>query len=54
MSPVEVGLFSLCHLQLNEISNNELRRFELDFLNERRNDSQINLDTNENDLVLQI
>lgn len=40
MSPVEVGLPSFARLNFNEISNDELRRYELDFLDERRDGSQ--------------
>lgn len=43
MSPVEVGLLSPRRLHLKEISNDELRRFELDFLEERGNKSQSKL-----------
>jgi hypothetical protein len=43
MSPVEVGLPSPRRVSFNEISNDELRRCELDFLEERRNDSQLRL-----------
>lgn len=31
MSHVELGLSSPCHLQSNEIFNDEFRRYELDF-----------------------
>ncbi|XP_022886895.1 uncharacterized protein LOC111402791 [Olea europaea var. sylvestris] len=41
MSPVEVGLASPCHLHFSEISNDELRRFNLDFIDERRDDSPL-------------
>lgn len=43
MSLVEVKLFSLCRLQFNEISNNELRRCELSFFDEERDKSQVKL-----------
>lgn len=43
MSPFNVGLPSPQHLHFNEISNEEIRRYELDFLEEKRNDSQIRL-----------
>lgn len=45
MSPVEVGLPSPRRLQFNEISNDEIRRCELDFLGERRDASQVRLAT---------
>lgn len=41
MSPVEVGLPFPRRLSFNEISNDELRRCELDFLEEKRDDSQV-------------
>lgn len=40
ISRVEVGLPSLRHIHFNDISNDELRRCGLDFLVEKRNDSQ--------------
>lgn len=43
ISSVKVGLPSPNHLQFNEISNYELRTCELDFLDEKRNESQIKL-----------
>ncbi|XP_022885268.1 uncharacterized protein LOC111401634 [Olea europaea var. sylvestris] len=45
MSPVEVGLPSPCHLHFNEINNDELWRFNLNFIDERRDDSQLRLAT---------
>lgn len=39
MSPVKVGLPALRCLQFNEISNNDLRKGELDFLDEMKNES---------------
>ncbi|XP_022848768.1 uncharacterized protein LOC111371087 [Olea europaea var. sylvestris] len=39
MSPVEVDLPSPCHLHFSEISNDELRKFNLDFIDKRRDDS---------------
>lgn len=44
MSPVEVSLPSPHRLHFNEVSNEELRRCELDFLEERINESQSKLD----------
>lgn len=43
MSPIKVGIPSPRRLQFNEISNDELRRWEHDFLNEMRNESEIKL-----------
>ncbi|CAI9782264.1 unnamed protein product [Fraxinus pennsylvanica] len=43
MSPFEVGLSSPHNLQFNEVSNDEIRQCELDFLEKRRDDSQIKL-----------
>lgn len=40
ISPVAIVLPSPCRLQFSEVSNDELRRRELDFLDERRDDSQ--------------
>lgn len=41
MSQFKVGLSSPHRLQSNKISNDELRRCELDFLDEMRNESQV-------------
>lgn len=43
MSPIEVGLLSPRRLHFNEISNEKIRRCELDLIEEKRDDSQINL-----------
>lgn len=43
MSPIEVGLPSPLCMHFNEISNDKIRRCELDFFEERRDDSQIRL-----------
>lgn len=43
MSPIEVGLLSPRRLHFNEISNENIRWCELDFFEEKRDDSQINL-----------
>lgn len=40
MSPVKMGLPSPCRIHFNEISNDELMRYELDFLEEMRDESQ--------------
>lgn len=45
MSPMEVGLPSPRRLHFNEITNDEFRRFDLDFIEERRDDSQLKLGT---------
>ncbi|XP_022897512.1 uncharacterized protein LOC111411189 [Olea europaea var. sylvestris] len=45
MSPVEVGLPSPRRLHFSEITNDELRRLDLDFIDERRDDAQLNLGT---------
>lgn len=46
MSPIEVGLPSHRYLQFNEKSNDKFRRHELDFLDERRNESRVKLMAN--------
>lgn len=43
MSSVEIGLPSPRHLQFNEIFNDKLRRCKLDFLDEKKNKSQVKL-----------
>lgn len=43
MSPVEIGQHSPCRIHFNEISNNELRGCELNFLEERKDASQTRL-----------
>lgn len=43
VSSVEIGLPSPRHLQFNEIFNDKLRRCELDFLDEKKNKSQVKL-----------
>lgn len=43
MSTVEVGFPFSYQLYFNEISNDKLRRCELNFLNEKRDDSQLKL-----------
>ncbi|XP_022852500.1 uncharacterized protein LOC111374102 [Olea europaea var. sylvestris] len=43
MSPVKVGLPSPRRLHFSEISNDELLRFNLDFIDERTDDSQLRL-----------
>ncbi|XP_022861553.1 uncharacterized protein LOC111381936 [Olea europaea var. sylvestris] len=45
MSPVEVGLLSPRCLHFNEITNDELRRFDLNFIEEIRDDTQLKLAT---------
>lgn len=40
MSLVKMGLPSPCRIHFNEISNDELMRYELDFLEEMRDESQ--------------
>lgn len=43
MSPVEVDVSSPRRLHFNEIMNDDLRRLELDFLEEKRDESQVKL-----------
>ncbi|XP_022891987.1 uncharacterized protein LOC111406852 [Olea europaea var. sylvestris] len=45
ISPVEVDLPSPRRIHFNKITNDELRRFDLDFIDERRYDSQLRLTT---------
>lgn len=45
LSSVEVKLFSSRHLHFNVIFNNELRRCEINFLEERMDDLQVKLAT---------
>lgn len=43
MSLVEVGVPSPCRIHFDEITNEDLSGAELDFLEERRDDSQVRL-----------
>lgn len=45
ISPVEGGLHSSLQLQLSDIANDELRKYEIDFLDEIRDKSQVKLAT---------
>ncbi|XP_022855998.1 uncharacterized protein LOC111377175 [Olea europaea var. sylvestris] len=45
MSPVEVGLPSPRRLHFSEITNDELRGLDLDYIEERKDDSQVKLGT---------
>lgn len=51
MSPIEVGLHSHSHLYFIEISSNKLRRCELDFVKQMRDNSQMKLTSCEREMA---
>lgn len=51
MSPLEVGLPSFRRLHFNKKSNDKLKRCDLDFLNEMKNECQMKLVTNQRKMI---